>query len=205
MTASALSRPPLICGSGVEQLAVEVRAGADAAGGEVGLAGVGLGPGHELLQVARGVVGARGHDVAGLGDLADVVALNAFSEEDLVGKVEEADAIMLYHFISISRFTIERLRKCKLIVRCGVGYDNVDRVFARERGIDVANVPDYGSEEVADSAIGMTLTLMRGIHYLNSRCQQEQGPWIYEQVRPLHRLRGLTFGIIGLECALRES
>lgn len=138
------------------------------------------------------------HEERILGDLADITALNAFSEADLVGKIEEADAIMLYHFISITRQTIERLKKCKLIVRCGVGYDNVDRVFARERGIAVANVPDYGSEEVADSAIGMMLTLMRGIHYLNSRCQQGQGPWIYEQVRPLQRLRGLTFGVIGI-------
>jgi D-3-phosphoglycerate dehydrogenase/C-terminal binding protein len=138
------------------------------------------------------------HEERILGDIADIVALNAFSEEDLVGRIEEADAIMLYHFISITRKTIERLKKCKLIVRCGVGYDNVDRAYARERGINVANVPDYGSEEVADSAIGMMLTLMRGVHYLNSRCQHDQGPWIYEQVRPIQRLRGLTFGVIGI-------
>lgn len=138
------------------------------------------------------------HEERILGDIADIVALNAFSEEDLVGWIEEADAIMLYHFISITRKTIERLKKCKLIVRCGVGYDNVDRAYARERGINVANVPDYGSEEVADSAIGMMLTLMRGVHYLNSRCQHDQGPWIYEQVRPIQRLRGLTFGVIGI-------
>ncbi|AMV21372.1 C-terminal binding protein [Planctomyces sp. SH-PL14] len=138
------------------------------------------------------------HEERILGDIADIVALNAFSEEDLVGRIEEADAIMLYHFISITRKTIERLKKCKLIVRCGVGYDNVDRAYARERGINVANVPDYGSEEVADSAIGMMLTLMRGVHYLNSRCQHDQGPWIYEQVRPIQRLRGLTFGVVGI-------
>lgn len=138
------------------------------------------------------------HEERILGDIADIVALNAFSEEDLVGRIEEADAIMLYHFISITRKTIERLKKCKLIVRCGVGYDNVDRAYARERGVNVANVPDYGSEEVADSAIGMMLTLMRGVHYLNSRCQHDQGPWIYEQVRPIQRLRGLTFGVIGI-------
>ena len=138
------------------------------------------------------------HEERILGDIADIVALNAFSEEDLVGRIEEADAIMLYHFISITRKTIERLKKCRLIVRCGVGYDNVDRAYARERGINVANVPDYGSEEVADSAIGMMLTLMRGVHYLNSRCQHDQGPWIYEQVRPIQRLRGLTFGVIGI-------
>ena len=138
------------------------------------------------------------HEKTILGDLADVTALNAMSEEELVGRVENADAIMLYHFISISEETIRQLENCKLIVRCGVGYDNVDWKFARERGIAVANVPDYGTEEVADSAIGMTLTLARGVHYMNNRLQRGEGPWIYEQVKPTHRLRGRVFGIIGI-------
>src|SRR5207249_8168301 len=103
-----------------------------------------------------------------LGELADLVALDGYSEADLAGKVEGAHALMLYHNITISRATIERLTNCQLIVRCGVGYDNVDREFARSRGIPVANVPDYGTEEVADSAIGLTLALTRGIHRLNS-------------------------------------
>ena len=139
-----------------------------------------------------------GHEERILGDLADVVALDAFSEEALEGRIEQADAIMMYHFLSIGRRTIERLEKCKIIVRCGVGYDNVDRVAARERGITVANVPDYGTEEVADSAIAMLLTMMRGVSYMNTRLQGRQGEWIYEQVRPLHRLRGLKLGIVGL-------
>jgi D-3-phosphoglycerate dehydrogenase/C-terminal binding protein len=138
------------------------------------------------------------HERRILGDLADVTAALAMNEDELVGKVEDADALMLYHFISISPRTIERLRKCKLIVRCGVGYDNVSHVFARERGIDVANVPDYGTEEVADSAIGMMLSLVRGINYMNSRGQAKQGDWIYTQVQPTNRLRGQTVGLIGV-------
>jgi phosphoglycerate dehydrogenase-like enzyme len=133
-----------------------------------------------------------------LGELADVEALHAFSEDDLVGRIEQADAIMLYHFLSLTERTIRRLEKCKLIVRCGVGFDNVDRVTARERGITVANVPDYGTEDVADSAIGMMLSLTRGLHYMNSRLQRGQGPWIYTQVQPLHRLRGRVFGVVGI-------
>ncbi len=133
-----------------------------------------------------------------LGDLADVTACNAMHESELVGKIEDADAIMLYHFLSLTKATIERLKNCKLIVRCGVGYDNVDRTFARSLGIPVANVPDYGTEEVADSAIGLTLTLARGIHFLNRRLQRGEGVWSYLQTVPLHRLRGRTFGIVGL-------
>ena len=133
-----------------------------------------------------------------LGEIADVVACNAAQESELVGKVEDADAMMIYHCITISRATIERLTNCKLIVRCGVGFDNVDYAFARGRGIDVANVPDYGTEEVADSAIGLMLTLTRGIHLLNSRLRAAEGPWMYTQATPVRRLRGRVFGIVGL-------
>ena len=133
-----------------------------------------------------------------LGGLAEVSALGAHGEEDLVGRIEDAHAIILYHEISITRVTIERLEQCKLIVRGGVGFDNVDREFARQRGIPVATVPDYGSEEVADSAIGMALSLCRGIHLMNSRLRAGQGKWSYEQTVPLARLRGRVFGVIGL-------
>jgi len=133
-----------------------------------------------------------------LGVLADVEALNASDEDELVGRIEEADAIMVYHNLCLTGKTINRLARCKLIVRCGVGYDNVDRELARRRGIPVANVPDYGSEEVADSTIGMMLSLTRGISLLNSRLRTDRGPWFYTQAVPLPRLRGRVFGIVGL-------
>ena len=133
-----------------------------------------------------------------LGDAAEVRALGAMGESELGDKLDDADAVMIYHFITLGRATIERMKRCKLIVRCGVGYDNVDHAAARELGIPVANVPDYGTEEVADSAIGMTLALTRGIYFLSERCKNGVGDWIYSQVRPLHRLRGETFGIVGL-------
>ena len=133
-----------------------------------------------------------------LGDIADVAAFDAYSEADLIGKIDAADAVMLYHNLELTRTTIGRLTNCKLIVRCGVGFDNVDRAFARERGIPVGNVPDYGTEEVADSAIGLMLALTRGITFLNNRLQRKVGDWMYTPVAPLMRLRGRVFGIIGL-------
>ncbi len=133
-----------------------------------------------------------------LGDIADISSCNITDEAQLEGQIEDADAIMMYHCITLSKRTIERLRKCKIIVRCGVGYDNVDYVFARTRGIAVANVPDYGTEEVADTAIGMTLTLARGIHFLNSKLRDGEGEWTYAQAVPVRRLRGRVFAIVGL-------
>jgi D-3-phosphoglycerate dehydrogenase/C-terminal binding protein len=146
-----------------------------------------------------------------LGDIADVIMLNAHHEQDLYGHVEDADALMLFHTIHLSAATIDRLRRCKLIVRCGVGYDNVDHRHAREKGIAVANVPDYGTEEVADSAIALMLGLVRGVVYHTRRLQRnEPGAWHYQPGRPLYRLRGrvyasLGLGRIGIAAALRAK
>lgn len=145
------------------------------------------------------ITGDLSPELTAIGDIATVTALDAFSENDLLGKIEDADAIMLYHNLALSAQTINRLKNCKLIVRCGVGFDNVDRVLAREKGIAVANVPDYGTEEVADSAIGLMLTLTRGIHQLNTMLQDKPGmSWTYLHVAPLYRLRGRVFGVLGL-------
>jgi D-3-phosphoglycerate dehydrogenase/C-terminal binding protein len=105
---------------------------------------------------------------------------------------------MVYHTIQVTKATIERLSKCRLIVRCGVGFDNVDHQFARQRGIPVANIPDYGTEEVADSAIGLMLALARGIAFQNSRLRPQGEAWRFDHCAPLRRLRGQNFAIIGL-------
>jgi C-terminal binding protein len=105
---------------------------------------------------------------------------------------------MVYHFLGIGAETISRLEQCRLIVRCGVGIDSVDCAAARKKGIAVANVPDYGTEDVADTAIGMMLSLTRGTHLLNSRLRSRRGEWTYTQAAPLYRLQGRTFGIVGL-------
>jgi len=133
-----------------------------------------------------------------LGDLADITALGAEREEQLRGRIEDATCLMVYHFLGLGAESIGRLQQCKLIVRCGVGIDNVDWAAARRRGIAVANIPDYGTEDVADAAIGLMLSLTRGTNLLNSRLRAGRGPWSYTQAKPLYRLRGRTFGIVGL-------
>lgn len=130
--------------------------------------------------------------------LADVTALDVADEDALTNRIERADAVMMYHTFRVTRRTIERLERCKLIVRCGVGVDNVDHAFAATRGIPVANIPDYGTEDVADTAIGMMLALTRGIHPLNSALRASTGPWAYTHFAPLRRLRGATLGVVGL-------
>jgi D-3-phosphoglycerate dehydrogenase/C-terminal binding protein len=133
-----------------------------------------------------------------LDGVARVEPLEAAREEDLIGRIDDADAVMMYHTVALTERSISRLKNCKLIVRCGVGVDNVDHAYAATRGIAVANVPDYGTEDVADSAIGMMLALTRGIHRLASILRDGRGSWSYAQAAPLRRLRGGTLGIVGL-------
>ena len=133
-----------------------------------------------------------------LAGLADVKALVARHEDALVGHIERADAIILYHELSLTRSTIDRLERCRVIVRGGVGYDNVDRQLARKRNIAVANIPDYGTEEVADSALALMLGMTRGIYRSNSRLRPATEDWSYHVGTPLVRLRGRVLGIVGL-------
>jgi C-terminal binding protein len=133
-----------------------------------------------------------------LGDLAAVQALDARLEQELAGRIEQADALIVCHLVTLSRETIAGLERCRVIVRAGVGYDNIDVEAARERGIPVVNVPDYCVEEVADSAIGLMLALTRGLSELNSRLRAGFPQWHHAPATPLYRLRGRTFGIVGL-------
>jgi D-3-phosphoglycerate dehydrogenase len=81
------------------------------------------------------------------------------------------------------------------VVRYGVGVDTVDVPAAAARGVWVANVPDYGTQEVADHAIALSLTLLRGIPPLAASVRA--GAWEYRVARPLRRLSELRFGVIG--------
>lgn len=136
------------------------------------------------------------HEV--LDGFAEVLALDAKSQADLIPAVDSADALMVFHHVQITAEIISRLEKCRVIARCGVGYDNLDLHAAAERRIPIVNIPDYGTEEVADSAIGLMLGLVRGIVTAHERLSRDPHPWTYHLEAPIYRLRGKTFGIIGL-------
>ncbi|KAK5171826.1 uncharacterized protein LTR77_003462 [Saxophila tyrrhenica] len=87
----------------------------------------------------------------------------------------------------------------KVIVRMGVGYDKLDRVALAKRNVTVCNVPDYGTEEIADHAIALTLSMRRGILIHNERQRATPpAPWVIIPTPLVARLRDSTFGILGL-------
>ncbi|WP_346730533.1 C-terminal binding protein [Caballeronia sp. dw_19] len=109
------------------------------------------------------------------------------------------DAILVWHRMKITRDLVGRLARCRMIVRVGVGFDNVDVEACRERGIPVSNVPNYGTTEVADHAIAMMLFLARGLGTYEARLKADlERGFLAENVPVVRRLRGSTFGAIGM-------
>lgn len=133
-----------------------------------------------------------------LAGLAKVECLQARSIEELEGRVDDADAIILFHEVAMTAEVIDRLEKCRVIVRGGVGYDAVDFRRAAERAIPVCNVPDYGVDEVADHAIGMLIACNRRFLLPERGLKTSLEPWDCRAVQPVPRLAGATLGIVGL-------
>jgi len=131
-----------------------------------------------------------------LEDIARIVVARATVESALEPYLADTDAIIVYHDISIiSDATFRRAPKCKCVVRAGVGYNNVDRAAAAHRGIVVCNVPDYGTEEVADHAMALMLALARRLFPSHEAIRG--GEWHYKTALGAPRLRGKTFGVVG--------
>ncbi|MCL5096703.1 MAG: C-terminal binding protein [Candidatus Omnitrophica bacterium] len=142
--------------------------------------------GEEAASIERSVIG----------DLAEVKTYQCGTDSDFTGEILDARALIVWHNTMITKTVISRLTQCRAIIRNGVGYDSVDIDAARELGIAVCNVPDYGTEEVADHAIALTMAQCRQLFPLDSEAKQLG--WNIRVQEKMRRLRELTFGIVGL-------
>lgn len=127
----------------------------------------------------------------------EIICLNEEHEQNFPESTSEADAVLVWH-AKITELTIKRLKKCKAIVRYGVGYDNVDFQCADEYGIPFCNTPDYGINEVADTACGMILALSRKIFSYNHTAQKFSSGWQEHTQPPIKRSTEHSLGIIGI-------
>ncbi len=121
------------------------------------------------------------------------------SPEDILNVAADAD-IVVVNMAAINREVIEGFEHCKLIIRHGAGYDNVDIPAASERGIVVAYVPDYCVNEVAEQAVMLIMAcqrkLLTQIKILGRSSQA--GIFLFEEINPIYAIHGKTLGIIGL-------
>jgi D-3-phosphoglycerate dehydrogenase len=140
---------------------------------------------HDSIDPERAVL--DGHDV-------ELRRLDCRTPEEVAAHAGDAD-VLINQYVPITAAVLDALRRCRLVVRYGVGVDNVDVDAAAERGVWVANVPDYGRDEVADHTLALALAVLRGVVVLDRSVLD--GTWDLEAARPLRRLSALTYGVVG--------
>ena len=126
---------------------------------------------------------------------ATVAAGDYRTEEALLAVVGDADALLV-GYTPVTRRVMEAAPRLGIVVRCGIGVDNVDLEAARERGIRVANVPDYCVDEVADHTLALLLACERQIPSLATATRDGRWP-VVSDLPPMRGLRGAVLGLLG--------
>ncbi|MEL5899358.1 C-terminal binding protein [Clostridium sporogenes] len=117
------------------------------------------------------------------------------TEEDLI--LECADGnIFINQYAPITEKVMKALPNLKMIVRYGVGVNNVDVIAATKLGVKVCNVPDYGMNEVADQAIALLMAMVRKVVTMNDYTKSVK--WDYVHAIPIRRNSTQIVGVVGL-------
>ncbi len=139
--------------------------------------------------------------IASSGLEIDLVRINARTPDQLFPAVADADGLIV-QWVQITRPVVERLARCKVISRYGIGVDMVDLAAATEKGIIVCNVPDYCIEEVSSHTMAFLLSLNRHLFVQNQHVRS--GKWAGTPGGSPTRLKGQVIGVIGLGRIGRE-
>lgn len=119
-------------------------------------------------------------------------------EEEVAAAIADADVVVV-NMVKMTDSLLARLPKCKLLIRHGIGYDNVDVAACTRRGIAFAYQPDYCVDDVAEHAIALILACGRKVVASRATLDQssQTGQWDFSKLFPIYRLKGKTLGVIG--------
>ena len=144
------------------------------------------------------------HDFPNLDDEEEVLrplgielrVANAKDRRAFLAEVAAADALM-NEYAPVDAATIGAAQRCLAIVRYGVGVDTIDMAAATQAGICVANVPDYGTQEVALHAFSLLLAVHRRLRTYDAAVRAGRWPVGPSVTPPIRRSRGQTLGVGG--------
>ncbi len=158
-----------------------------------------------MTEQRKYVVGITDH-VIGSPDL-EVEVLGREVEIDFFATTDETlfaadrlarlDALMVWG-ARLGPRSIAHLTRCRGVVRYGVGYEKIDIEALAAAGIPFANNPDYGTEEVADHAVAMILSLQRRLWEHDARARGYRSGWQVHSLKPLSRSNRATVGVVGV-------
>lgn len=125
----------------------------------------------------------------------ELVVAQSRTEAEVIAASTAAVALLTQYAPVTSR-VLDALPNVRVVGRYGVGVDTIDVDAASQRGVAVCNVPDYGTEDVSDHAIALSLALLRGLPALDKGVRN--GSYTLDPIKPLHRFSATTIGIFGL-------
>lgn len=134
-------------------------------------------------------------------DLTKVAPGGLFKPEELIPYVADCDALVV-QFAKIDASVINAMGKCRVIARYAIGFDNIDIAAAAEKGIWVANVPDYCIDEVANTAAAHLLNAMRQVTVARDRVLD--GTFNMNTLPPAKRLKDATLCLLGFGNIARD-
>jgi len=127
--------------------------------------------------------------------IVEVEDLSDIPKDELPKYVKDADIMVVRSATKVRRDMIDQMQNMKLIIRGGVGVDNIDVEYAREKGIEVRNTPAASSITVAELTIAHMLAVARHVPYGTQSLKQ--GKWEKKKLKGIE-LYGKILGIIGL-------
>jgi len=111
------------------------------------------------------------------------------------GRVAEADIVLIRSKTKVTKEYIDAAPNLKMVIRGGVGLDNVDLAYAKEKGVAVHNTPEASSVAVAEMAFALMIALPN--HIAKADASMREGKWIKKELKRTE-LTGKTLGILGL-------
>lgn len=109
---------------------------------------------------------------------------------------ENAEILLVWNQLITKKY-LNQFNRLKSIIRCGVGYDIIDIEYAASKKIVVSNVPDYCTNEVADTAIAFILNIIRAVFRLDAIAKTHTDQWQDALPKDIRRASTQTVGIIG--------
>ncbi len=117
-----------------------------------------------------------------------------YQPAELEPELAEAQVLVVRSATKVTAELLEKAPKLKLVIRAGVGLDNIDQESCNAKGIRVMNTPGVSTNAVAEMTIGCMVAAMRGI--ATGHCKMKEGEWAKKQLMG-HELSGKTLGVIG--------
>lgn len=126
-----------------------------------------------------------------------IVRAQCSTEQEVLAAIEGVDPVAIVtQWAPITPAVMDKCPNLKVVSRNGIGVDNIDLKYCKERGIAVTNSPKYATAEVADHAMSLVLALIRKLVFTTDKIRA--GEWGTDYLIPIRRICECTLGVVGM-------